>query len=148
MCQLGIHIDSPVNYLQCWSGYIWRPLGLFDSSYGSMQINFTKLTQGSGFLACPVVQTVAEALGESRSRPNGVCSNGTGSGEGHNRDSSHWVEKVSWWKPFLPFTGFRCSHTSHTPTLMCECYCSKIQLKLSTRGVTGRATKPPPEEGF
>lgn len=24
-----------------------------------------------------------------------VCSNGTGSGEGHNRDSSHGMEKVS-----------------------------------------------------
>lgn len=29
------------------------------------------------------------------------------------------------------------------PTPMCECCCSKIQLKSSTRGVTGRATKPP-----
>lgn len=60
-----------------------------------MQINITKVTQESGFLACPVVETVAEALGKSRSHPDGVCSNGTGSGEGHNRDSSHWVEKVS-----------------------------------------------------
>lgn len=44
------------------------------------------------------IQTTVNAAGQERVE--------------HNRDSSHWVEKVSYSGAFLPFTGFLRSHTS------------------------------------